>query len=192
MKSISKILIALTMVLSTAACTAQIKNAITETVKVYGNCGMCETTIEKAGKLKNVSKVDWNKDTKMATITYDAGKTNKDAILKKIALAGYDSDNYLAPDAVYNKLPGCCQYDRASKPAVSAKLEMPKVEDKLTPTTTANNAENMLQPVYNAYFALKDALVKTDNNLANAKGKDLLMAITAVKMEKLTTAAHNV
>ena len=192
MKSISKILVALTMVLSTAACTAQIKNATTETVKVYGNCGMCETTIEKAGKLKNVSKVDWNKDTKMATITYDAGKTNKDAILKKIALAGYDSDNYLAPDAVYNKLPGCCQYDRASKPAVSAKLEMPKVEDKLTPTTTANNAENMLQPVYNAYFALKDALVKTDNNLANAKGKDLLMAITAVKMEKLTTVAHNV
>ncbi len=26
---------------------AQIKNAKTEAVKIYGNCGMCKTTIEK-------------------------------------------------------------------------------------------------------------------------------------------------
>ena len=26
----------------------KIKNATTETVKIYGNCGMCEKTIEKA------------------------------------------------------------------------------------------------------------------------------------------------
>ena len=38
----------------------------TETFKVYGNCGMCEKTIE--GSLKNVKgidKADWNKETKM-------------------------------------------------------------------------------------------------------------------------------
>ena len=54
---------------------AQIKNAKTETVKVYGNCSMCETTIEKAAAKKKVSVVNWNQDTKMATITYNSKKT---------------------------------------------------------------------------------------------------------------------
>jgi hypothetical protein len=73
MKSI-KILMAISVLLSFTACNAQIKNAKTESVKIYGNCGMCETTIEKAGNLKKTAEVDWNKDTKMATITYDAKK----------------------------------------------------------------------------------------------------------------------
>ena len=94
MKSISKILVAITILLSFTSCNAQIKNAKTDTsgselakqtVKIYGNCGMCEKVIEKAGNLKNIAKVDWNADTKMATITYDAKKTNQDAILKRIA-----------------------------------------------------------------------------------------------------------
>lgn len=190
MKSIPKILVALTLLLSFTACEAQIKNTKTETVKIYGNCGMCETTIEKAGKLKNVSKVDWNKDTKMATITYDAKKINKDAILKKIALSGYDSDNFLAPDAAYNKLPGCCQYERASKPVAKAKTPMPKMDTMAMPKATVNNEVNILQPVYDAYFLLKDALVKTDGNTASAKAKDLQNAINAVKMEKLAMDVH--
>ena len=94
---------------------AQIKNAKTETVKIYGNCGMCKTTIEKAGNEKKVASVDWNKDTKMATLTYDGDKTNQDEILKRIALAGYDSEKFRAPDDVYAKLAGCCQYDRPVK-----------------------------------------------------------------------------
>ena len=105
MKSITKVLMAITVLLSATACNAQIKNAKTESVKIYGNCGMCETTIEKAGNLKKTAEVDWNKDTKMATITYDAKKTNQDEILKRIALSGYDSDKFLAPDDVYAKLP---------------------------------------------------------------------------------------
>jgi copper chaperone CopZ len=114
MKSI-KILMAITLLLSFTACNAQIKNAKTESVKIYGNCGMCETTIEKAGNVKKIAQVDWNKDTKMATLTYDPSKTNQDEILKRIALAGYDSEKFLAPDDVYAKLPECCQYDRVKK-----------------------------------------------------------------------------
>ena len=91
---------AITLLLSFTACNAQIKNSKTETVKIYGNCGMCETTIEKAGNLKKTAEVDWNKDTKIATITYDEKKTNQDEILKRIALSGYDSDKFLAPDDV--------------------------------------------------------------------------------------------
>jgi copper chaperone CopZ len=94
MKSI-KILMAITVLLSFTACNAQIKNAKTESVKIYGNCGMCETTIEKAGNKKKVAQVDWNKDTKMATLTYDPSKTNQDEILKRIALVVMIAKNFL-------------------------------------------------------------------------------------------------
>ncbi len=196
---------AITVLLSFTACNAQIKNAKTESVKIYGNCGMCETTIEKAGNKKKIAKVDWNKDTKMATITYDAKKTNQDAILKRIALSGYDSDKFLAPDDVYAKLPGCCQYDRVKK--VVAKTETPKVEAKVddhsghnhstTATTTEKPVEvkqvvNQLKAVFDNYFAVKDALVKTDGNTSSTKAKELLTAVNAVKMDKLTTEEHTV
>lgn len=57
------------IVLSTTAFNAQTKNQKEETVKIYGNCGMCESTIEKAGNMKNQSNVDWDTETKMATIS---------------------------------------------------------------------------------------------------------------------------
>jgi hypothetical protein len=52
MNSIKKILMAMTLLLSINVVSAQIKNAKTETVKIYGNCGMCKTKIETAGTLK--------------------------------------------------------------------------------------------------------------------------------------------
>lgn len=126
-------------VLLSAATNAQIKNAKTDSsdselakqsVKIYGNCSMCETKIEKAGNSKKIANVDWNQETQMATITFDAAKTNQDEILKRIALIGYDSEKFLAPDDVYNNLHGCCQYDRKAKAAVK---ETPKA------VTEANN-----------------------------------------------------
>ena len=193
MKSISKILIAIIVLLSFTSCDAQIKNAKTETVKIYGNCGMCEKVIEKAGSLKKVAKVDWNVDTKMATITYDAKKTNQDAILKRIALAGYDSDKFLAPDNAYNNLPGCCHYDRVAK--VPVKVDAISGANKsehseMDMTTTSTTTENQLKTVFDNYFAVKDALVKTDGNTASAKAKELLSAINAVKMETLKMDEH--
>jgi hypothetical protein len=69
--------------------------------------------------------VDWNKDTKIATITYDEKKTNQDEILKRIALSGYDSDKFLAPDDVYAKLPECCQYERVNKTVTKKETSKP-------------------------------------------------------------------
>jgi len=192
MKSLKKIVMAITLLLSFTVSNAQIKNAKTETVKIFGNCGMCETTIEKAGSLKKIANVDWNKDTKMATLTYDAKKTNQDEILKRIALAGYDSEKFLAPDAAYSKLPGCCQYDREAKVAVKTetKSEETKMEMNDHSTMTENQGTDQLKPVFDNYFSLKDALVKTDSKMASAKSKDLLTAITVVKMETLKMDVH--
>jgi len=201
MKSI-KILMAISVFLSFTACNAQIKNAKTESVKIFGNCGMCETTIEKAGNKKKDAKVDWNKDTKMATITYDAKKTNQDEILKRIALSGYDSEKFLAPNDVYAKLPGCCQYERMAQTV--AKVETPKTDAQKTEIEEDHSAHNptamtktkldvpQLKLVFDNYFTVKDALVKTDGNTSSAKAKELLTAINAVKMDKLTTEEHTV
>ncbi len=103
------------MLLAITTTFAQIKNSKTDTLKVYGNCEMCKEKIEKAGTQKNISKVVWSEETNMAIITYDAKKTTTDAILKKIALVGYDSEKFYATDAVYKKLPGCCKYERPKK-----------------------------------------------------------------------------
>lgn len=110
-KSLLKIMIAITVLLSTTM-NAQTKNTKTEEVKVSGNCGMCKKTIEKAGNIKDIATVVWNKENKIATVTYDESKTNKEEIAKRIALAGYDSELVKAKDEDYDNLPGCCQYDR--------------------------------------------------------------------------------
>ncbi len=190
-KSISRILVAMIVLLSFTACEAQIKDAKTESVKIYGNCDMCKETIEKAGNIKKLAKVDWNTDSKIATITYDAKKTNQDEILKRIALAGYDSDKFLAPDDVYSKLPECCQYKREAKIAVkTAALE--NHANHSEEAKVENQEANPLKAVSDNYFAVKDALVKTDGNVASVKAKDLLKSINAVKMDQLEMNVHTV
>lgn len=188
MKSIKKITSVIIGILLYANSTAQIKNTKTETVKIYGNCDMCKATIEKAGSVKKQSKVVWDKDSKMATLTYDEKKINQDAILKRIALAGYDSDKFLAPDNVYAKLPECCQYIRVKKNIT--KTDTTKKSNHINTTPVITEAISSLKLVFDTYFLLKDALVKTDGVTASAKAKELVTAINSVKMETLKTEEH--
>ena len=188
-------MIAITLLLSLTVGHAKINNPKTETVIIYGNCGMCQKTIEKAGSLKNVAKVDWNIDTKTATIIYDTEKTNLDEILKRIALSGYDSDKFLAPDSAYKNLPSCCQYDRIAKvPVKPVKSDAASGANKseMDMNTNATVIEDHITAVFDSYFAVKDALVKTDGVTASAKAIELLTAINAVKMEKLDMDVHMV
>jgi periplasmic mercuric ion binding protein len=83
--------------------------------KVYGACGMCETRIEKAAKsLDGVASADWNLESKMLTIQYDANKVELEDVHKKIAEAGHDTEMVRAKDEVYEKLPACCHYERSA------------------------------------------------------------------------------
>lgn len=59
-----------------------------------------------------------------------------------------------------------------------------------TPVEVADSSQ--LQSVYDAYFTVKDALIKSDTKLTSAKATDLLTAITAVKMDKLKSNEHTV
>lgn len=190
-------MIAISVLLSTTS-NAQIKNAKTENVKIYGNCGMCETKIEKAGSIKKIANVDWNQDTQMATLKYDAKKTSQDEILKRIALVGYDSDKFLAPDDVYNNLHGCCQYDRVAKVAVkedvktTAGIEDHSNHSNHSETTTVVQNDNQLKAVFENYFLVKDALITSDGNKTALASKELLTALNNVKMDKLNMDVHMV
>lgn len=86
----------------------------TEKFEVKGNCGMCEKRIEKAAKsVEGVTKADWNKETKMMEVSFDESKTNIHKVHMAIAKAGHDTPMHKASDETYNKLPGCCKYDRS-------------------------------------------------------------------------------
>ncbi|CAM3996605.1 DUF3347 domain-containing protein [Flavobacterium cucumis] len=183
-----------TFVLLSITINAQINNATTETVTIYGNCGMCEAKIEKAGNIKKVAQVDWNQETQMATLTYDAAKTNPDEILKRIALAGYDSDQFLAPDDVYSKLPGCCQYDRVAKiPVKEVAMEDHSNHanhQDMKVIATSKNTE--LQTVFDTYFLLKDVLITSDASATSTAAEKLVTALNNVKMDKLEMDVHMV
>jgi copper chaperone CopZ len=194
MKSKSNIFLTIIVLLLFPLCNAQTKNQKTETVKIYGNCEICESTIEKAGNLKNQSIVDWNKETKFATISYDSLKTSKEEILKRIALAGYDSDTFLAPNDTYSNLPSCCQYERIKQ--TNTKMEEPKMEmTTIDHSMHSNKMDEMQDPnplseVYDSYFAVKDALVRTDGAAASTSSKTLFTEINNVKMDKLSMDVH--
>jgi len=94
-----------------------------ETIKVWGNCGMCKKTIETAATKAGASSAKWDTETKMLSVSYNAKKTNAQKIQEAIAAVGYDTRDLTAPDEVYNNLHGCCQYDRKAGAEASAKKE---------------------------------------------------------------------
>lgn len=275
-----KYLMTAIIMLSLTAVNAQIKNAKTASVKIYGNCDACKNYIEKAGNIKKIARVEWNQAVNMAMLTYNSKKTNQEEILKRIAIAGFDSDQFLAPEEAYAKLPACCQYERIYKPMAKmeaphqdmvaedhsnhdmeknaadakstmemaqkeqsqqpkqaspshdmAKMDAPKEEKPKQPakdkpshdmtkmdkpqqeqpkqpvqanpshdmtkmdkkpqdapsnhTPTNSQSTNQLEGVFDHYFAIKDALVKSNGEVAAAKAKALTTAIEGIKMESL-------
>ena len=85
----------------------------TEKINVYGNCGMCKDRIEKATKsVEGVTNANWNKETKILEVSFDASKVKVDDIHKAVAKVGHDTDKEKANDEAYKNLPGCCHYER--------------------------------------------------------------------------------
>lgn len=190
MKSIKLMLMAVS-IFSFQHIQAQTNFTASEMVKVNGNCGMCKTTIEKAGNVKGESEVVWDKKTKTATLSFDSTKTSEAAILKRIALAGYDNEQFLAPAAVYEKLPGCCRYDRENKMDAmeSSSTSMDHSDHQNMEMSAA--ATSALAVVYKHYFSLKDALVQSNSATAATEAASLQTGIKAVPMGKLNTELHN-
>lgn len=205
------------IVFTSTACEAKIKNAKTATQKVYGNCEMCQKTIEEAVKQNKKAKGVWNKDTKMLSLTFDSTKTNVKEILKRIANAGYDNEQYLASKEAYNSLEECCQYTRKDilkTPVITASLptEKPfaKMDDMPMATETKNETKESSTEItatskveiakdktdftalLTTYYAVKNALIADNSTLASKNAIALLAEINAIKMESMSNADHMV
>ena len=100
--------------------TSNAQTTKTETIKVWSNCGMCKTTIEKAAKSEVAKKANWNEDSKELQISYAVAKTSSTKIQESIAKSGYDTQDFTAVQTAYDKLHGCCKYDRKENPATTA------------------------------------------------------------------------
>ena len=113
MKQLKSMMLLLIASLAFTATKAQ--DSKTDTFKVWGNCGMCKKTIEKAAKTDGVEKAEWNRETKVFTLVYNPAKISNEKVQKAIAAAGYDTEKFTGDDKAYEKLPGCCHYDRKKK-----------------------------------------------------------------------------
>jgi periplasmic mercuric ion binding protein len=102
------------------------KTALTkETIKVWGNCGMCKTNIEKAAKKGGATIANWSEETHELNVSYVAAKTSSQKIQQSIANAGYDTQDLSANNGAYNKLHACCKYDRKENSASEAETAKP-------------------------------------------------------------------
>ncbi len=89
--------------------------AVTEKFKVYGNCGMCKTRIEKALLVKGVKYAYWDKETDMATVKFNPEVVTLEQLHRNVAAIGHDTDLVKADDKVYENLHGCCKYERPTR-----------------------------------------------------------------------------
>ncbi|MCB9251982.1 MAG: heavy-metal-associated domain-containing protein [Flavobacteriales bacterium] len=91
----------------------QLNTEVSDTFRVYGNCGMCEKKIEAAAtSVKGVKSADWDRESNVLILMFDEHLTNSLDVQKAIAKAGYDTEMVKGDDKAYDKLPGCCKYER--------------------------------------------------------------------------------
>jgi len=92
-----------------------------ETVKVWGNCEMCQARIEKAAKSAGANSAKWNVESKILSVSYNPSKATLSKIEKAVASSGYDTEHEKSSDESYTELPECCQYDRKTTNSDSIK-----------------------------------------------------------------------
>jgi len=111
-------MLSIVMVLGLSTISLLAQTAKTEKFEVAGNCGMCETRIEKAANsVDGVSSADWDKESKMLEVSIDSEKSDLHKVHLAVATVGHDTKMHKASDEVYDALPGCCKYERMSQEA---------------------------------------------------------------------------
>ncbi|HEX8460769.1 MAG TPA: cation transporter [Segetibacter sp.] len=109
------IFIAFVLAMFCISANAQSKQVVKkENIKVWGNCEMCQSRIEKAAKAAGASSAKWNVDSKILSLSYNPAKVTINKIEESVSSAGHDTEHVKGSDDGYNKLPECCQYDRKS------------------------------------------------------------------------------
>ncbi len=157
----------LCIVMLAITASAQKKNTKTDTLMVYGNCSQCKDRIENTLNDFGIAKADWGIESKILTVTYDTTKFSIRSIEQKLASAGHDTRLIKATKAAYNKLPGCCKYERNLPPS-TIPVDSTSTLSKPTPITGVVLLETKkgdMLPVADASVKLigSDKGVVTDN-----------------------------
>lgn len=83
------------------------------TIEVNGNCEQCQKRIQKAAfSVAGVKSANWNIETHELNLILNEEKATILDVKKALAKAGHDTDEVKSTVEIYDKLPGCCQYDR--------------------------------------------------------------------------------
>ena len=82
-------------------------------IEVNGNCEMCKKRIEKAAfSVSGVKSAEWHIDDHMLHLIINEEKCSLTDVKKAIAKVGHDSEDIKATQEDYEKLHGCCLYER--------------------------------------------------------------------------------
>ena len=112
MKNILLVLLISIFGFSTQAQEKKDKNAKRE-IAVKGNCEMCKKRIEKAAySVKGVKSAVWTPESQQLVVILNEQKASTNEIEKSVAKAGHDTEHVKAPNAEYENLHECCQYNR--------------------------------------------------------------------------------
>lgn len=93
---------------------AKASNFKKQTVKVWGECGMCKNKIEAAAIGAGAKSASWNSSTKILSLAYEPATTDLVKIENAVAAVGYDTRDVSASAEAYAALPACCHYQRAA------------------------------------------------------------------------------
>jgi periplasmic mercuric ion binding protein len=112
MKNLIIMLVVTFLGLSVQAQDKKNKN-VKHTVEVNGNCEQCQKRIQKAAySVAGVKSAIWSIETHQLDLILDEEKASVELVKKAVAKAGYDTEDEKATTDSYDKLPGCCQYER--------------------------------------------------------------------------------
>lgn len=82
-------------------------------IEVNGNCEMCKKRIEKAAfSVAGVKSAEWHIDDHMLHLIINEEKCALLDVKKAVAKVGHDTDDVKATQEDYDKLHGCCMYER--------------------------------------------------------------------------------
>src|SRR5690554_6772614 len=104
------VFMAFTLLMVSFSAISQNKNQKAE-IEVNGVCNMCKERIEKAAiRTKGVKSAVWDVHTHQLAIIFDENKTSIKQIENQVAGVGHDTENFTAPQEVYEQLHACCKY----------------------------------------------------------------------------------
>lgn len=83
---------------------------VSDTLRVYGNCEMCEERIENACDIVGVKRADWNVETGMLSVVYNPGKISIEEVHQLCADVGHSTSKVKTSDEAYDNLHHCCKY----------------------------------------------------------------------------------